>query len=318
MAQTVIGIFDTTVEAEQAIQQLINNGFLRENIQLKSTDLRDLERDDTENSGGVSSFFKNLFSSREEEAEDNGEYLHLARDTKSVVTVNTESKEFAEEAATILDNCGAVNLGDQADKIRASSLNAKATTTNTQNDIHSAPLSDHADKVGASSLTTKATTINTPTDIYEAPLPTVQPIFKEEVSRDKGTKISMLEAYLRVGKREVLVNGTSIRTRIVEQPTEASVLQDTRSLHLDQTFNAQAANADKENFRARSIEFRETKEVPVLRKEARVVEEIRLGKEVYVTTETVSDTVRKTAVEVENLEARRDTDNTRYTNRQDL
>jgi hypothetical protein len=286
MAQTVIGIFDTAVEAEQAIQQLVKNGFLRENIQLKSTDLRDLEREDPENEGGVSRFFKNLFSSKEEvEEDDSSEYVRLARDTKSVVTVNTESKEFAEEAATILDNCGAVNIGDKAGDIRAASA--------------------------------KSESLDTPSDNYET-APVTQPVVREDSRRDHGIKIPISEAYLQAGKREVLT-GTALRTRVVEQtPQNARVYNDARSLSTNHADSRPFTDDDKENFRARLMEFRETKEVPVIRKEARVVEEIRLGKEVYVTTETISDTVRKTAVDVENFESKTDTVGNDYTNRQDL
>jgi hypothetical protein len=45
----------------------------------------------------------------------------------------------------------------------------------------------------------------------------------------------------------------------------------------------------------------ETSEVPVVNKQARVVEEVRLTKDVNETDEVVRDSVRKTDVEVENL-----------------
>jgi len=45
----------------------------------------------------------------------------------------------------------------------------------------------------------------------------------------------------------------------------------------------------------------ETAEEPVINKQARVVEEIRVGKDVTERTETVRDTVRHTEVETENL-----------------
>ena len=47
-------------------------------------------------------------------------------------------------------------------------------------------------------------------------------------------------------------------------------------------------------------------EVPVVNKEARVVEEISLGKEVTERDEVVRDTVRKTEVDVDNLSSNAD------------
>ena len=57
--------------------------------------------------------------------------------------------------------------------------------------------------------------------------------------------------------------------------------------------------ADSADFQERSIEAREYAEAPVVHKEARVVEEIGLNKDVESHVETVRDTVRKTEVEIE-------------------
>jgi stress response protein YsnF len=61
--------------------------------------------------------------------------------------------------------------------------------------------------------------------------------------------------------------------------------------------------AGEDAFRERSIEAEEHSEEAVVSKDARVVEEVAIKKEHDTRTETVSDTVRKTDVEVE-----RDTD----------
>ena len=57
-----------------------------------------------------------------------------------------------------------------------------------------------------------------------------------------------------------------------------------------------ASDAD---FGERTIEAREYVEAPVVHKDARVVEEINLNKDVETHVETVRDTVRKTEVEIE-------------------
>jgi stress response protein YsnF len=64
---------------------------------------------------------------------------------------------------------------------------------------------------------------------------------------------------------------------------------------------------DMENFQERDIELTERAEVPVVNKEARVVEEIRVSKDVEERNETVRDTVRKTDVDVEDIDRGRTT-----------
>ena len=63
-------------------------------------------------------------------------------------------------------------------------------------------------------------------------------------------------------------------------------------------------------FREGTIEVTETSEVPVVAKEARVVEEVVVGKTATDRTETVRDTVRRTDVEVEDLDSTRGGTNT--------
>jgi stress response protein YsnF len=55
--------------------------------------------------------------------------------------------------------------------------------------------------------------------------------------------------------------------------------------------------------RIQSVEITETAEVPVVEKSARVVEEVLVSKEGSERTERITDTVRKTEVEVEQIES---------------
>jgi hypothetical protein len=64
-----------------------------------------------------------------------------------------------------------------------------------------------------------------------------------------------------------------------------------------------ASEADMAAFKEGEIELRETSEEAVVGKEARVVEEVVVGKEVSERTETVNETLRRTDVEVEQLDA---------------
>ena len=59
--------------------------------------------------------------------------------------------------------------------------------------------------------------------------------------------------------------------------------------------------SDIDDFREETIELRERAEVPEVSKEARVVEEISLDRDVEHHDETIRDTVRHTEVDVEDL-----------------
>ncbi len=62
------------------------------------------------------------------------------------------------------------------------------------------------------------------------------------------------------------------------------------------------SNTDLNNFQESIIELTEHAEVPVVSKEARVVEEITVGKEVNEREQMIHDTVRNTEVDIENID----------------
>lgn len=115
MAQTVIGIFDYTSEAQEAVSYLVSNGFSRDSIDLSSraeaeentTSTNDYEDDASDKIGG---FFSNLFGSSHE---DTDKYTQVGR-VGSIVTVHAKTSQEAESAAKILDNYGAIDVNERA------------------------------------------------------------------------------------------------------------------------------------------------------------------------------------------------------------
>lgn len=117
---------------------------------------------------------------------------------------------------------------------------------------------------------------------------------------DGETAIPIVEEELVVGKRAVNQGGVRVYRRVVEVPVEESV--NLREEHV--TVERHAVNravTDADAFRDRTIELTETAEEAVVGKNARVVEELLVGKKSSEHTETVRDTVRKTEVEVEEI-----------------
>ncbi len=116
--------------------------------------------------------------------------------------------------------------------------------------------------------------------------------------------IPIVEEQLEVGKRSVERVGARIHTVVTERPVEASVTL--REEHVSVTRHAvdRAVTDADAAFGEKSIEVTETDEVPVVSKTARVVEEVVVGKTATERTETVTDTVRRTDVEVDDMEGR--------------
>ena len=114
-----------------------------------------------------------------------------------------------------------------------------------------------------------------------------------------GDRLEVVEETLQVGKREVETGGMRVRSFVTEKAVSEQV--NLREEHVDVKRTKVDRPATDADFRTGTIEMRETAEVPVVAKEARVVEEISLGKTATERTETVSDTVRRTDFEVERI-----------------
>jgi stress response protein YsnF len=125
--------------------------------------------------------------------------------------------------------------------------------------------------------------------------------------RDINTNqsIPIVEERMNVGKREVETGGVRLRSRIVERPVEEHLRLREEHVNVERNpVNRPATERDFQNFKEGSIEMKEHAEVPVVNKEARVVEEVRLSKEQTQRDETVRGTVRKTDVEVDKMNPR--------------
>jgi len=114
---------------------------------------------------------------------------------------------------------------------------------------------------------------------------------------ENTTTIPVIEEELQVGKREVEKGGIRLRTRVVESPVSENINLREEKVTVNRTPVDRPANSS--DLQEGEIEITERAEVPVVSKEARVVEEVSLNKEVTEREETVSDTVRKTEVDVD-------------------
>src|SRR4051812_18791836 len=121
--------------------------------------------------------------------------------------------------------------------------------------------------------------------------------------REGEEAIPVVEEQVRVGKREVGGGNVRVRSYVVERPVEEQVNLRQERVTVERRPVDRELGPGDAAFEEKKIAATERSEEAVVSKEARVVEEVGLRKDVDTRTETVRDTVRKTEVEVEDERA---------------
>lgn len=117
---------------------------------------------------------------------------------------------------------------------------------------------------------------------------------------DDQVKFDVIEEEMQVGKRQVEEGTVRVRSYVTERPVEEDVrLREERVTIERNPVDRPADEGDLNAFREQTIEMTERHEEPVVSKQARVVEEVVIGKDVTEHTETVEGTVRRTDVEID-------------------
>jgi uncharacterized protein (TIGR02271 family) len=121
--------------------------------------------------------------------------------------------------------------------------------------------------------------------------------------------IPVVQERLRVGKREVNRGGVRVRSYVVEEPIEEQVNLREESVDVERRPVGQRVRpgAADDLLQDRTIEMTESAEEAVVSKDAEVTEEVVVRKLTGERTEGVSDTVRRTEVDVEDTRADEDT-----------
>jgi uncharacterized protein (TIGR02271 family) len=313
MSNTVIGIFEYTSEAQEAQKYLLNNGFSDGQVDLKVSGTIDntktVDHDHDDAGDKISNFFKNLFGDDDDEV---NRYSEAGR-KGTIVTVHARTADEAEVAARVLDNYGAVDVNETAGSFNTSGTYGVNTTSNSvysSTDITDTAVTDRsylspndadiADKSYLASndadIADKNYHISDDADIAD------RSYVNADIDTTKSTSIPVIEEELHVGKKEVTTGGVRLRSRIIERPVEESIRLREEYVTVERTpVDRLATESDFDTFKEGTVEVVEHAEVPVVSKEARIVEEVSLGKQVEEREEIISDTVRSTQVETEKI-----------------
>ena len=116
--------------------------------------------------------------------------------------------------------------------------------------------------------------------------------------------LPVIEERIMVGKRTIESGGVRVQTHVTERPVEETVTLREEHVHVERRPANRPIDLTAEGaLRGGVIEVSEMAEEVVVAKQARVVEEVVVGKEIIERQETIRDTVRRTDVEIEEIAA---------------
>ena len=285
--RTLTAFFDSRADAQDAASRLRTLGIADASIRVVGDESRSTtttyERSD-EDKGfweSLGDFFL--------PDDDRATYAEGLRRGGTLLTVSDIPAGLYDETLDILDDEGSVDLDTRSEDWRSEGWSAETygmASTGVADTGYAAGSTGVAGSSAYASDTTRADSLTGSRD--------------EEV-------IPVVEEQLRVGKRDVNLGRVRVRSYVVEEPVSEAVNLREERVVLERR-PVDRAVSGTETFTDRVIEAEEHAEEAVISKEARVKEEIALRREADERTETVSDTVRHTEVEVEDERTTLETD----------
>ncbi|CAA9249151.1 MAG: hypothetical protein AVDCRST_MAG93-1669 [uncultured Chloroflexia bacterium] len=198
-----------------------------------------------------------------------------------MIVVQGVADQDAEPAAAILDRYNVIDISQLGQNYQRQSIQRTGTSTSTS--------------TGTSSGMSSGTSANLNTNLYEG----------------QDMVVPIIEEQLHVGKRAVEGGGLRIRTSVIETPVTEQVTLREEHVTVDRRPVNQPVDASVfDQVQNQTFEVVEHDEQAVVAKEARVVEEVTVRKDVEQRTETVQDSVRRTNVDVEQLSGQTTTSGT--------
>lgn len=271
MKQTVIGIFDYGVDAQMAAQELERSGIPNNKIDIAVRGAKD----------------KNSTTQRTQPSPSNP---NMGGPTNTT-TGTPDNKRDSDFFNSLFDN------REESSKYYEAARQGSIVTVHTDSKEQAKKAAEILDKLGAVDVNERAAQQRTMS------------------SSDKGkwtnssASIPVVEENMQVGKREVETGGVRMRSRIIERPVEEKLRLREEHVHVERKpVNRAATEKDLASFKKSETTMTEHAEVPIVNKEARVVEEVRLGKDVEQHEETIRGKERKTDVEIDKLNPRNERD----------
>ncbi len=278
---SVSALFDSQADAERAVDRLVAAGVPR--AQIRTVDGASSTGGTTTASSGEDRGFWDSLADFFFPEEDRYSYAEGLSRGGCLVAVSELSASEYETALDILDDEGTVNLDEREQNWRSEGWGGYETSS-----------------YAGSAAATGTAAAGAATSGYT-----------ERAATTEDESIPIVEERLRVGKRDASHGRVRVRAYTVEQPVSETVELREDHVELERRPVDRAATGTEAAFQDRTLEAEEYREEAVVSKEARVVEEVSLRKTTDTHSETVSDTVRHTEVEVDvDRDGRDDLDHT--------
>lgn len=297
MQHTLVAVFDNRSDAQKALEDLVASGFSRQDARLSEgdptgqSDLAGAQRTGEGIGSSIKNFFSDIFGTDRDES--TRMYSEAVTRGHYVLTLDASSEPEVERAACIVERYGPIDIDEHA---RQWGIGGGSGTSQ-----ESMRMGTGSSQQGAS-MSQQSATGNLQGTLQGGMQGNMQGGMQGSQQRADTTAIPVIQEELKVGKREVQRGGVRIYQRVVETPVSESIGLREEHVNVERhAVDRPVSPADTTAFQETTIELRESAEEAVVEKTARVVEEVVVGKEVTERNEQISDTVRRTEVEIEQL-----------------
>lgn len=275
---TIVGIFDNYADTQRAVQALSKAGVKQGDIFIARNEPAGKSyttyggpnsKDYTTGTSigdKISDFFGNLFGADDDPAikQESDLYAESVRRGSVAVAVKVQ-ENMVDKATDILNDNGAVDVDRRAAQYR---------------------------QAGYKKYDAKSPLYNAEQSKAEF----------QQYANQGEIALPVIEEQLNIGKRVVQRGGVRVHTRVTTRPVEEQVTLREENVTVNRRpVNREVSEADMKNFKEGEFDVTTRAEEAVVGKQSRVVEEVVVGKNVTEREETVRDTVRRTDVEVEEI-----------------
>lgn len=292
MAHTLAAVFEHRGDADRAKAELLNAGFSDSAVRLASgtgtqTQQSTAPGADDGIGGGIKHFFNSLFGT--DDNADKQLYSSAVNRGNTVLTVDAATDDEIDRASGIIEGFGPLDIEERQGLPGQTPLAYQGAAGSMQDAQTAAAGMQSASP--ASSAATGAMQGE-----QSAAAGSMQRATMEQQA------IPVVQEELKVGKRTVQRGGVRVFQRVTETPVREDVTLREEHVTVERHPVDQAIDPDQvPAFQEKTFELHESAEEAVVQKSARVVEEVVVGKEVSERQQQVSDTVRGTQVEVEQI-----------------
>ncbi|MFT2010862.1 YsnF/AvaK domain-containing protein [Pontibacter sp. 13R65] len=286
MSQTVVGIFDKGIDAQMAAQSLQSSNISPASIDILHNDSDSIQPSATAaGAAGIAPGATATPSQQSQGYENRDKSGSVSNFFHNLFDDKDEARKYTTAAQKSWIVTVHANSKEEAERVAETMDSCGAV------DVEERSLRTNQGATGATTASSAST---------------------GSLDRDfeRGeTSIPIVEEHMQVGKRVQETGGVHLRSRILERPVEEKLRLREEHVFVERNpVNRPATEADIQNFKEGETRITEHAEVPIVNKEARVVEEVRVGKRTESHEETVRGTERKTEVDVDKLNPNRDSD----------